>query len=137
MEGATFSWNIFTCSCLLICVQLIDSSRAYDMCTCNQLMCNVPVGCKHGLVPDQCGCCEVCARGVHEMCGGAPDGTGVCAAGLQCVIHARAGDLVTGRERGTCEGKTHFCQLVLFQFSNFHFFNLIERFKTRICCYNA
>lgn len=107
MEGVKSVGSIISCAYFIILVQLyIGSSRAYDLCTCNQLMCDVPVNCTHGVVPDNCGCCEVCARGVHELCGGAPDGAGVCAAGLQCVIHARPGDLVTGRERGTCEGNS-------------------------------
>lgn len=101
----------FSCGFTLKFVVLLISltvSCAYDICTCNQLTCDVPSNCTHGLVLDRCGCCMVCARGVHEFCGGSSDSTGVCAAGLQCVIHARPGDLVTGKELGTCEGKPFF-----------------------------
>jgi hypothetical protein len=48
----------------------------------------------------------VCARGKGESCGGGRSRRGgVCAKGLQCVINAKPGDLVTGDEQGTCQGK--------------------------------
>lgn len=106
-------WNIYFAGvkarmwlyCFIV-VTILNSypAGALDLCTCNQLTCDMPVNCTHGLVLDQCGCCMVCARGIREVCGGGPDGPGVCATGLQCVIHAQPGDLVTGKELGTCEG---------------------------------
>ncbi|XP_052768756.1 cysteine-rich motor neuron 1 protein-like [Mya arenaria] len=90
-------------SLAVLCCMLVPVAQAYDLCTCNHLTCPAPEHCAHGTVPDQCGCCMVCARGVHEPCGGGPEGPGVCGLGLQCVIDARPGDLVTGNEQGTCQ----------------------------------
>lgn len=82
----------------------VSLARAHDLCTCNQLTCDNPVNCSYGEVLDPCGCCMVCARGKGESCGGGRSRRGgVCAKGLQCVINAKPGDLVTGDEQGTCQ----------------------------------
>lgn len=80
-------------------------ARAYDLCTCNQLTCNNPIDCIYGVVLDQCGCCMMCARGKGDSCGGGSERSGgVCGKGLQCVIRAQPGDMVTGNEQGSCQG---------------------------------
>ena len=38
-----------------------------------------------GIVPDICGCCEECAKGLNEKCGGLWDIEGTCTEGLTCV----------------------------------------------------
>ncbi|XP_063684025.1 cysteine-rich motor neuron 1 protein-like isoform X2 [Bolinopsis microptera] len=37
---------------------------------------------------DECGCCNVCVRGINEKCGGAYGKYGVCQRGLECVEEA-------------------------------------------------
>lgn len=78
--------------------------RAIDTCPCNQLTCNTPVNCTHGVVPDKCSCCLVCARGVGETCDEGGESNGICAHGLQCFIGVNAGDPVTEKRHGFCKG---------------------------------
>lgn len=100
----TVSRSICIAACLYILLVIPTSlARAYDLCTCNQLTCDNAVNCSNGEVLDQCGCCMVCARGKGETCG-AGRAWGVCAKGLQCVVSARPGDLVTGEDQGICQG---------------------------------
>ena len=79
-------------------------------------------------VKDDCGCCMVCLRSVHQTCGGIYQGFGKCAANLECVpldsadYQSTRYDLPGPRDgepqasiRGTCQpkGKLHtFCQSI-------------------------
>ncbi|XP_036373325.1 insulin-like growth factor-binding protein 7 [Megalops cyprinoides] len=42
-------------------------------------------GCKFGAILDGCGCCEVCAAGLGEPCGGRGASAKRCASGMECV----------------------------------------------------
>lgn len=96
LNGKLVAANTIVLLLILLCPLRISG---YDLCTCNQLSCEIPVNCSHGTLSDQCGCCMVCARGAREVCG---DGAGVCGKGLQCVFRNKPGDLVTGKEQGIC-----------------------------------
>ena len=98
---------------LVLVSSVLSLSKADDSaCVCNQLSCETPVNCTHGIVSDPCGCCIVCARGAGDTCGGGPNGIGVCGDGLQCVINAENGDVITGREEGVCQSK-HYVYILM------------------------
>ena len=47
--------------------------------------------CAYGVVKDECNCCDTCAKGPGEACGGAFGGDGYCAEGYECIVHIRFG----------------------------------------------
>ncbi|GAB6024848.1 hypothetical protein CHUAL_009966 [Chamberlinius hualienensis] len=52
---------------------------------CEQSKCNKDFSaCKHGITKDVCFCCDVCAKGLGEPCGGQWNLWGRCASGLTC-----------------------------------------------------
>ena len=58
-----------------------------------------------GVTVDVCGCCQVCARGLGDLCGGAYAGNPQCGAGLECVKPPlRTGELPHNQD-GTCVWK--------------------------------
>ncbi|XP_028816325.1 insulin-like growth factor-binding protein 7 isoform X2 [Denticeps clupeoides] len=61
-------------------------------------------GCPLGAVRDACGCCDVCAAGEGEPCGGRGSEAGRCAAGLECVKEKRSRHGVCG-----CKGDQEVC----------------------------
>lgn len=101
----------FSRRCLLLFVmivflQTIIKCQARD-CFCNQLVCDHDASnCSTGVTTDPCGCCQVCARGPGEPCGGEGEDAGVCGTGLTCEIQAKTGDVMNGRERGICKGRS-------------------------------
>uniref|UniRef100_A0A0C9RPB1 TSA: Tityus bahiensis Tbah01400 mRNA sequence n=1 Tax=Tityus bahiensis TaxID=50343 RepID=A0A0C9RPB1_TITBA len=46
--------------------------------------CKTPENCSAGITRDACGCCDVCARGEGESCGGPWFLSGRCGKGLKC-----------------------------------------------------
>jgi len=56
-------------------------------------------------VPDMCGCCQVCAKGENEECGGLWGMDGTCADYLQCVQE----DPQDPHSRGTCQRTVAAC----------------------------
>ncbi|XP_067133223.1 single insulin-like growth factor-binding domain protein-2 [Centruroides vittatus] len=76
-----------TSSILLIFI-VIASTNACDFCY--NIECQPPPeDCSFGTVLDGCGCCQVCAKGEGESCGGAWDVEGICAEGLICMGRSR------------------------------------------------
>lgn len=56
-------------------------------CRCNPALCPDAGPCAHGTVRDRCSCCDVCAKGLGERCGGPYDIYGRCGVGLVCNIN--------------------------------------------------
>jgi hypothetical protein len=93
---------------LLFTVSFSASSEALE-CFCEYLGPCTSVKilkqtCKGGLVRDNCGCCQVCAKVEDEVCGGLWDEDGYCEQGLFCDIggKSRYWDMVQGK----CQRKT-------------------------------
>ena len=72
---------------------------------CNPAGCREVGPCAHGTVKDPCACCDVCAQGLGEECGGPYNGFGRCGVGLVCNINMTIH--IALRPRGECvrEGK--------------------------------
>lgn len=72
---------------------------------CNPAECRDVGPCAHGTVKDPCACCDVCAKGLGEECGGSYNGFGRCGVGLVCNINMTIH--IALRPRGECirEGK--------------------------------
>lgn len=55
---------------------------------CSRVMCNhhktLKKFCQYGTVYDHCGCCQICALGPDQVCGGLGDLYGKCGPGLYC-----------------------------------------------------
>lgn len=55
---------------------------------CSRVMCNhyktLKKFCRYGTIYDHCGCCQVCAMGPGEMCGGPGGVYGKCGQGYYC-----------------------------------------------------
>ncbi|KAM8860371.1 serine protease HTRA1A-like [Spinachia spinachia] len=77
---------------------------------CDKSMCpRMPAHCPAGQLLDACHCCQVCASGEGEACGGLGKlGDPVCAEGLECSVSAGVAYTITVRRRsksGTCACK--------------------------------
>ncbi|XP_064085508.1 venom protein 302-like isoform X2 [Macrobrachium nipponense] len=71
-------------SLLLLCA-VVECSLGLTCLPCDQIICLQPVGCPYGYVKGVCSCCDVCAKGPGEFCGGEFNLFGKCGAGLKCV----------------------------------------------------
>ena len=72
-----------------------------------------------GTVKDACGCCDVCARGEGESCGGLFYNHGKCGNGLNCVRRRPNSVKVLGENdlvSGVCEKGTYFLSLSFITF---------------------
>ncbi|CAB3982045.1 cysteine-rich motor neuron 1 -like isoform X2 [Paramuricea clavata] len=97
---------------LVILTTLLTRTKSCE--PCHSVVCDTDVSkCKDGIAKDTCGCCDVCARGEGESCGGLFHNHGKCGNGLKC-IRRRANsvkvlgenDLVSGVcEREECREK--------------------------------
>lgn len=76
------------CFLLLTLFVVASADRVPRSCgTCDPSQCApLPAeGCSSGTLLDACGCCELCASGVGEPCGGRGPSAKRCASGLECV----------------------------------------------------
>lgn len=69
---------------------------------CDKSMCpRMPTDCSAGQVLDHCNCCQVCASGEDEACGGNGKlGDPVCGEGLECSVSGGVAYSATVRRRG-------------------------------------
>ncbi|KAB7502076.1 Venom protein [Armadillidium nasatum] len=66
-------------------------------------MCEIPT-CKFGIIKDVCNCCNICAKGKGDECGGPWGLGGKCAEGLRCVYgHLSEGDNFGFFRIGICQ----------------------------------
>ncbi len=76
------------CVLLLTLFAVVSADRLPRSCdTCDPSKC-APLpgeGCSSGTLLDACGCCELCASGAGEPCGGRGASAKRCASGLECV----------------------------------------------------
>jgi len=67
---------------------------------CSGVFCNrykyVKRTCTSGTVYDSCGCCQVCAKGADQLCGGIQDIYGKCGPGLYCDISKTISEMPIG-----------------------------------------
>jgi len=91
----------FACAFSILAVVCTLSCRF----PCNPARCRDVGPCAHGTVKDPCACCDVCAQGLGEECGGPYNGFGRCGVGLVCNINMTIH--IALRSRGECirEGK--------------------------------
>ncbi|XP_016421162.1 insulin-like growth factor-binding protein 7 [Sinocyclocheilus rhinocerous] len=76
------------CVLLLTLFAVVSADRLPRSCgTCDPSKCApLPAeGCSSGTLLDACGCCELCASGDGEPCGGRGASAKRCASGLECV----------------------------------------------------
>nr|XP_039265841.1 fibrinogen-like protein A isoform X2 [Styela clava] len=59
-------------------------SDALNCIRCQKATCP-DITCSGSKIPDECGCCDVCAKQENESCGGPWDSAGICDTGLACV----------------------------------------------------
>ena len=90
-------------SALLLLTGLTLSS-ALSCAPCEKAAC-VPADCAGRVVRDVCGCCDVCARGLDEPCGGHFDAFGLCDDGLVCQTSPEHGQPVVTAAKGVCIGE--------------------------------
>ena len=101
------------------CYHVVSFSNHLIKCAsdCSQIKCNhyktLKRFCRYGTVSDHCGCCQVCALGPHEECGGPSDAYGKCGPGLYCFPEHRHPS-----QTGRCIRKL-FDQLIYFNFQMF------------------
>lgn len=74
---------LFNCVLLFLAVPTLSLSCVGTCSTCTPVN---ELGCKGGTVPDDCGCCDKCAKVAGEVCGGPWDMMGKCDEGLRCDI---------------------------------------------------
>ena len=92
---------------IVVMLSLAVTTCSARDCFCNRLVCDNDVSnCSSGVTMDSCGCCEVCARGLGEACGGEGEDSGVCGKGLTCEIHSIPGNVISTLEKGTCKGRS-------------------------------
>jgi len=75
---------------------LDDGSKGREVCQpCHQVECDSLYQCMAGVVPDRCGCCQVCAQREGEMCDhGKADKYGTCGDNLDCRHFPETGESV-------------------------------------------
>lgn len=86
------------CAALLF-LGLVALAKSMPSCpNCLEVHCHPEEDCAHGATKDECGCCDVCAKGLGEECGGYRNHGGTCAENLICkpnlVIHQLPGQCV-------------------------------------------
>lgn len=80
---------------------LAGGASALSCAPCGDTPCP-EVSCPGGTVLDACGCCQVCARGEGDRCGGYFDTLGRCGEGLECKSRPRPGQLIGAAIQGIC-----------------------------------
>lgn len=87
---------------LALCIQFSLSQEVAVTCgECDKSTCPSVSSCPSGVVSDPCGCCDVCARSLGELCdqGGTPHRFGTCGEYLKCAARI---DLPDSQET-TCQ----------------------------------
>ena len=72
---------------LVVAIFVLAATQGAHGLSCNACdpeNCEPPEGCKYGLVKDICYCCDVCAKGPGEECGGLWSLRGKCGAAFVC-----------------------------------------------------
>ena len=88
----------------------LSLSAGLTCAPCEKASCSPP-DCPGRIVRDVCGCCEVCARGLGERCGGHFNSLGLCDDGLVCETSPEHGQLVVTAAKGVCKGEYLCCPL--------------------------
>ena len=72
---------------------LTVNPAAADCGVCDTSYCEPLNGsaCAYGVLKDECYCCDACAKGPGESCGGPQGGDGYCAEGYECIVQIRFG----------------------------------------------
>ncbi|GAB6024814.1 hypothetical protein CHUAL_009934 [Chamberlinius hualienensis] len=69
----------------LLLLVFVQKNEALSCVPCEkEKICDKIVTCKFGLAKDMCGCCDICAKGPGETCGGVWNHGGTCGKGLNC-----------------------------------------------------
>ncbi|XP_068232963.1 uncharacterized protein [Palaemon carinicauda] len=55
---------------VILVIAAVHESHGLSCLGCNPADCRIPLNCNYGLVKDICYCCDVCAKGPGEECGG-------------------------------------------------------------------
>lgn len=104
-------WRLLTLGCGLLWCLL---SPAYGLscvwpCNPSQQCTHIDTSnCRYGLVKDVCGCCNVCGKGLGELCGGIDDIEGKCGPGFECITME-----YEGLSEAELEQIPGFCQQVI------------------------
>ncbi|CAL4160774.1 unnamed protein product, partial [Meganyctiphanes norvegica] len=64
----------------------ITGSYGLSCLPCTQVKCRPPENCSYGTVKHPCGCCDECAKGPGEECGGPWGIGGQCSKGHYCLV---------------------------------------------------
>ncbi|CAL4128345.1 unnamed protein product, partial [Meganyctiphanes norvegica] len=91
--GAVATTGIFTimvtkCAVVAALSLLVLAHRSLSLSCirCHEIDCPVPT-CSYGVTKDVCGCCDECAKGPGETCGGPWGISGSCSEGLECKLN--------------------------------------------------
>nr|AIX87724.1 orphan peptide AbOp-5 [Androctonus bicolor] len=84
-------------------VMSYSSCSSYVPCSCHY-KCEAINNCQYGVVKDTCGCCEICAKGVGEACGGLRNIHGICAGNLECIYPPSLSNTERLVKGGFCTG---------------------------------
>ncbi|XP_071549675.1 serine protease HTRA3-like isoform X2 [Panulirus ornatus] len=80
-----FAFTLFTVSAAVTAIR----PDALQCGPCDPSRCLAIGECHRGITWDVCRCCEVCAKGLNEECGGPWSAYGKCGYGLSCMKDAR------------------------------------------------
>ncbi|KAG0720059.1 Single insulin-like growth factor-binding domain protein-1 [Chionoecetes opilio] len=80
-----FTLSLFTVTAVVSALK----PDALQCGACDPHRCPAIGECHRGITWDVCNCCEVCAKGPNEECGGPWEAYGKCGIGLNCVRDAR------------------------------------------------
>ncbi|CAL4171545.1 unnamed protein product [Meganyctiphanes norvegica] len=71
---------------LSILLTMVDRSLALSCIPCSEVDCGPTPTCSYEVTKSICGCCNVCAKGPGEECGGPWGLSGTCSLGLECQL---------------------------------------------------
>lgn len=60
---------------------------------CGEYECPDTTYCEFGIAPDICDCCNICAKGLDDHCGGMLNLAGICGEGYFCLPHPKYSQL--------------------------------------------
>ncbi|CAL4105741.1 unnamed protein product, partial [Meganyctiphanes norvegica] len=70
--------------------------------------------CHNGITWDVCGCCEVCAKGENDECGGPWNAYGKCGYGLTCLKDGRECPYIFNARKTAADTGSNICDEYLF-----------------------